>query len=60
MNGRTIHWVEDVIYLGQIISFTDTIEKEVNHRIALGWKKFLALQKIFRRNIDRTKKSTDL
>ena len=32
--------VEETIYLGQLITFEDKTEKEVERRISLGWKKF--------------------
>lgn len=63
MNGKTLYtgWKMLHIFRRKIISFTDTIEKGVNHRIASGWKKFWAF---YRRYLDEIliahKKSTDL
>ena len=42
--------VKETKYLGQIISLENKWEKEINNRIALGWKKFWSLKHIFKGN----------
>lgn len=43
---KSIEKVEDVIYLGQIISFVDGRGKKVTRRINLSWKKYWSLKKV--------------
>lgn len=38
LNGKSIDYTEDVTYLGQILSFVNKDSKELNSRIAKGWK----------------------
>lgn len=45
-----IECVENIIYLGQTISLENKTEKEINNRIALGWKKFWSLKYILKEN----------
>jgi len=42
--------VDSIIYLGQLISFDNQSEKEINRRIALAWKKFWKLSFILKQN----------
>ncbi|XP_030025374.2 uncharacterized protein LOC115443910 [Manduca sexta] len=51
-NNVPVEYVEEYIYLGQIISHTDITTKEVKRRIANGWKRYWSLKEIM--------KSTDL
>lgn len=52
IKSQKLKWVEEVIYLGQLISFKDKTAKEVDRRIAIGWKKFWALKEIFNTKMD--------
>lgn len=52
INNQPVEYVEEYIYLGQIISHTDTTTKEIKRRIANGWKRYWSLKEIM--------KSTDL
>ena len=47
IDNQNIEKVTGIIYLGQLISFENRTEKEVNRRITLTWKKFLSLKLIF-------------
>jgi hypothetical protein len=48
VDGETIEYVSEYIYLGQSISFTDQTEKEINRRIAIAWKKYWSLKEIMK------------
>lgn len=52
INNQPVEYVDEYIYLGQIISHTDTTTKESKRRIANGWKRYWSLKEIM--------KSTDL
>lgn len=43
-----MEYVEEYIYLGQIILFEDRGNKEVNRRINSAWKKYWSLKKVFK------------
>lgn len=47
VNGMMMEYVEEYIYLGQIISFDGRGSKEVKRRINSTWKKYWSLKKIF-------------
>ncbi|XP_066902041.1 uncharacterized protein [Halyomorpha halys] len=55
INNHKLAYVEEYIYLGQLISFTDRGAKEVQRRLALGWNMFWSF-----RHIMKGKKSIDL
>lgn len=46
VDGNRIEYVKDYIYLGQIISPNDEMTKEINRRIARGWRKYWSLKEI--------------
>ncbi|CAH2104114.1 unnamed protein product [Euphydryas editha] len=48
VKGISLEYVEDYIYLGQIISTEDQMTKEINLRIATGWKKYWSLKEIMK------------
>lgn len=48
VNNSALEYVEDYIYLGQVISTKDQMTKEINLRIASGWKKYWALKEIMK------------
>lgn len=52
INNQPVEYVDEYIYLGQIISHTDTTTKEIKRRTANGWKRYWSLKEIM--------KSTDL
>lgn len=47
-NGQKFEYVEEYVYLGQIISPNDQMSKEIDKRIATGWKKFWALKEVMK------------
>ena len=49
---------KEVIYLGQVISLENKTEKEVNHRIALAWRKFWSLKHILKNQYSNKLKCT--
>ncbi|KAL0829286.1 hypothetical protein ABMA28_004096 [Loxostege sticticalis] len=48
INGQKLEYVEEYVYLGQIISPKDQMSKEIDKRIASGWKTFWALKEIMK------------
>ncbi len=46
VKGEKIELVTEAIYLGQLITWENRTEKEVERRITLAWKKFWALKNI--------------
>lgn len=44
----TVEYVDEYIYLGQIISPDETIEKELERRIVNGWKRYWSLKEVFK------------
>lgn len=48
VNHETLEFVEEYTYLGQLISPNDQTEKEINTRIANGWKKYWSLKEIMK------------
>ncbi|CAK1597711.1 unnamed protein product [Parnassius mnemosyne] len=46
VDGNKIEYVKEYIYLGQIISPSDEMTKEINRRIAQGWRKYWSLKEI--------------
>lgn len=48
VDGKQVEYVEEYIYLGQLVSFRDCTVKEIQRRIALAWKKFWSLKEIMK------------
>lgn len=48
VNDKRLEFVNEYIYLGQTITFKDQTTKEINTRIAQGWKKYWSLKEIFK------------
>lgn len=48
VNGKTIEYVMEYTYLGQIISPIDLATKEINNRITLAWKRYWSLKEIMK------------
>ena len=46
INGEEIDYVEEFVYLGQIISFQDRQDKEISKRIANAWKGYWRLRQL--------------
>ncbi len=57
IKGNKIEVVENVIYLGQLISYQNKTTKEVNRRITLTWNKFWSLKGILKNRIPNNLKS---
>lgn len=51
VDGNKIEYVKEYIYLGQIISPTDEMTKEINRRIAQGWRKYWSLKEIVKSKV---------
>lgn len=52
INNNTLTYVDDYVYLGQVISFNDSSNKEILRRISLGWKKYWSLKFIMKGNYE--------
>ncbi len=48
IDNSKIEIVDEVVYLGQLISLKNKTEKEVNRRISLAWKKYWSLKHILK------------
>lgn len=51
LNDRKLEYIKDFVYLGQIMSFENRAEKELNRRITNGWAQFHSLRFILRSEI---------
>ncbi len=48
IEGQKIGKTEEIIYLGQLISFEKKTQKKINRRIALTWRKFWSLKHVLK------------
>ncbi len=48
INWKEIEEVEEVEYLGQLLSFEDGREKEIRRHIERGWRSFWKLETIYK------------
>lgn len=48
VNGKKLDFVQEYTYLGQTIAIEDQTTKEINTRIAAGWKKYWSLKEIMK------------
>lgn len=48
VNGKTVEYVEEYTYLGQIISPKDLTTKEINNRVTLAWKRYWSLKEVMK------------
>lgn len=48
INNEQIEYVNEYIYLGQLISTADTMQKEIDRRIANTWKRFWSLSEVMK------------
>ncbi|CAH0723827.1 unnamed protein product, partial [Brenthis ino] len=51
INGDLFDYVTEYVYLGQIISPSDQMTKEINKRIAYGWKKYWSLKEVIKSKV---------
>ncbi|KAG7298024.1 hypothetical protein JYU34_018785 [Plutella xylostella] len=51
IHSGNIKYVNEYIYLGQIISFEEALEKEIDKRIATSWKKYWANKDVFKSDL---------
>lgn len=51
IHSGNIKYVNEYIYLGQIISFEEAMEKEIDKRIATSWKKYWANKDVFKSDL---------
>lgn len=58
IDGKKIETVPEIIYLGQLITFNNRTENEINRRITLTWKKYWSLKHIFKGPFSDSHKST--
>lgn len=48
IDSENIEYVKDYIYLGQIISFKDQTDSEIDKRVSCAWKRYWSLKDIFK------------
>lgn len=48
VEDKQLQYVKEYVYLGQIISPQDQTMKEINKRIAMGWKKYWSLKEVMK------------
>lgn len=51
VKGIELEYVNDYVYLGQMMSFIKRLDKEVERRVNIGWKKYWALKHIFKSDL---------
>ena len=56
VNGKQVEYVDEFTYLGQTLSIKNRIDKELNVRIAKGWKKYWSLKNIMKRKLSKETK----
>ena len=52
LQGTELEYVDNYVYLGQLVSFVDS-EAEINRRITNAWKKFWSLKDLFNMNLSK-------
>lgn len=60
IQDSTIAYVEEYMYLGQIISPTEITSKEINNRINLAWKRFWSLKEVMKNPLVPLKHKTKI
>ncbi|XP_062532931.1 uncharacterized protein LOC134201702 [Bombyx mori] len=48
LNSKHIEYVDEYVYLGQLISTTDNMQKEIDRRIANTWKRYWSLSEVMK------------
>lgn len=48
LDGNKLEYVQEYVYLGQLISPIDQMSKELNKRISSGWRKYWSLKEIMK------------
>lgn len=56
LNGVVIESSEEAIYLGQVIAFSDSLERELKRRKAKAWNSYWSLRDIFKGNFTQEMK----
>lgn len=51
LGNEKLNWVEETVYLGQLISFEGRQRQEKNRRIKIAWSKFWSYKYIFKSNM---------
>jgi len=60
LDGCSLNWSREIIYLGQLIAFTDRTDKEVKRRCAIAWRKYWSLKSILKNKEISTVKKTQI
>lgn len=50
IDDTNIETVKEYIYLGQLVSFDNSTQNEIQRRIALGWRKYWSLKELMKNN----------
>ncbi len=48
LDNQKLEKVEEIVYLGQLVSFEKRTNKEINRRIGITWREFWSLKHIFK------------
>jgi hypothetical protein len=56
VDGHIIHYVDEYIYLGQLVSFSNRQDKEIERRIENAWKSYWSMKELMKGNLPLTLK----
>ena len=51
VDGQEIHYVDEYIYLGQLVSFENRQEKEIDRRIDNAWKSYWSMKTLMKKDL---------
>ena len=58
LNGEIVPLSEETIYLGQIVSFHDRLDKGISSRIAKAWRGFWSMKAVYKAKLPTKLKAT--
>lgn len=48
VNGEPIEYVKEYVYIGQLVSTDDSMQKEIDRRVANTWKRYWSLSEVMK------------
>ncbi|XP_047998342.1 uncharacterized protein LOC125235798 [Leguminivora glycinivorella] len=51
VDGQPIHYVDEYIYLGQLVSFSNRQDKEIERRVGNAWKSYWSMKELMKGNL---------
>ncbi|XP_063361456.1 uncharacterized protein LOC134650431 [Cydia amplana] len=48
VDGQTKHYVDEYIYLGQLVSFSNRQDKEIERRVENAWKSYWSMKELMK------------